>query len=116
MRPRSRQWPQYRCRYLGLRGPGVGDDQPGSIGDLGTDIHAILGAGDQTIQQAQVAKRDGGARLERDNAVQAVIGGVQELCYMERGSVSVLIWMRAFRASARIGAQILRCAKEACSG
>ena len=38
---------------LRLRGPGIGDDQARAIRNLGTYVRAILGAGDQAIEQAQ---------------------------------------------------------------
>ncbi len=59
---------QHQIRFggddlFGLRRPGVGDDDARSVTDLGTDIHAIFRAGDETIQQPKIAQRYGRAGL-----------------------------------------------------
>ena len=42
-----------RENLLRLGGPGVGDDQARAIRNFGTDVGAILRAGDQAIEQAR---------------------------------------------------------------
>ena len=75
---------------LGLRGPGVGDDQAPAVGDFGTDINAILCAGDQAVEQAEVAQRNRGAGLQGDDALRRVRQGALIIRSSSAGSATAL--------------------------
>ena len=71
-----------------LRGPGIGDNQARAVRNLGADVRAIFGASHQAIQQAQIAQRDRGAGLERDDALRSVIWCSRLFDYTERGPMT----------------------------
>jgi nitrogen fixation protein NifU and related proteins len=68
--------------FMGLCGPGVGDDPPLVIEHLGNDVGAIFGAGDYPIECADCGENHGCARLQTGNAPRCVLGGH---CFHSRG-------------------------------
>jgi len=77
---------EYEIRFggkdlLSLRGPGVGDNDARAVTDFGTDIDAVLGAGDKAIQQAKITQGHGRAGLQGDDAARGMIKGAQAFDY-----------------------------------